>query len=96
MIPGIWGQCWEWIVVVFWFLAGILSNAVVLVPDASDPRKARKEVPTWFRVTFIWLGLLAVVIGVAVFAGFIDSRELPWRFTHPDWFRGWKARFLPW
>lgn len=61
MNAGILGQCWEWFVVVFWFLVGAVSNVVVLVPGAGYPGEARKEILAWFRVALIWLGDLEPV-----------------------------------
>ena len=86
---------WEWILVAFWFLAGMLGGLVV-VPGTGDFGEARRAIISWWRVALIWLGLLFVVIGVLIVAGFIETGFLPWQFTVPEWFQSWRVRTLPW
>lgn len=51
----------EWLLVGFWFLAGALSNLVVLVPGSADGRDVRRQVFSWVRIAVIWLGLLCAL-----------------------------------
>ena len=86
---------WEWTLVVFWFLAGMLGGLVV-VPGTGDLGEARRVIINWWRVALIWVGLLSVVIGILLVTGFIETGELPWQFSEPEWFRSWRVRTLPW
>ena len=94
-IPKLLLVSWDWVLAAVWFLAGALSDVVVLVPGADNLGQVRRQVLSWLRIALVWLGLLAVAIGVGIVTGFIESGDLPWGFQLPGWFRRWWDLFIP-
>ena len=81
---------WRWVVVSSWYLAGALSNVVVIVPGSSNSREIQSTMFSWFKIALIWLALFTLVIAVGVVTGFIESGEWPWQFRFPEWFIRWR------